>query len=92
MKNTLCFIRSICELVSQNNSMCLITAAWTRGESGCNSRQDKNVALHNSGIECKQCAVETKQGLIFRRWSGQERETDQSSPVTAEVKLLVPLL
>jgi len=92
MKNTLCFICPICELVSQNNSMCLITAPWTRGESGCNSRRGNYVALHNSGIQSKQPAVETKQGLIFRRWSGQERETDQSSPVTAEVKLLVPLL
>jgi len=72
--------------------MCLITAAWARGESGCNSRRGRNVALHNSGIEWKHPAVETKQGLIFRRWSGQERETDQSSPVTAKVKLLVPLL
>ena len=83
---------SICELVSQNNSIFLITAAWTRRESGCNSRRARNVVLRNSGIESKQPAVETKQGLIFRRWSGQERETDQSSPVTAEVKLLVFLL
>jgi hypothetical protein len=72
--------------------MCLITAAWMRVESGCNSRRDRNVALHNSVIESKQPALETKQGLIFRTWSGQERETDQSSPVTAGVKLLVPLL
>jgi hypothetical protein len=72
--------------------MFLITAAWTRGESGCNSKRGRNVALHNSGIESKQPAVETKEGLIFQRWSGQERETDQSSTVTSEVKFLVPLL
>ena len=71
--------------------MCLITAAWTRGESGCNSRRGRNVAVRNFGIESKQPAVETKQGLISRRWSGEERETDQSSPVTAELKLLAPL-
>jgi hypothetical protein len=72
--------------------MCLITAAWTREESGCNLRRGRNVAVRNSGIESKQPAVETKQGLISWRWSGQERETDQSSAVTAELKLLAPLL
>jgi hypothetical protein len=92
MKNTSYFVCSIRELVSQDNSISLITIAWTRGESCCYSRRDRNVALHNFGYESKQLAIETTPGMIFRRWSVQERETDHSYPVTAGVKLRVPHL